>query len=254
MSQRAQLFQSIEMGHRFRAVWGVLAVASISAFLLTACGASAPTPEQTRGGFVSPRAAEHIVIVVNTPSAGPMPANVGYITDELAARGMGVMTLPPATDTESISQSVIATVDSLQRDPATATHPVVLLAIGHDATEVWRVLAAPPEGLVASVTINVPGVPDLDFSGGLAVASLSLNLESDVLATDGHHEVHEAMSAAGTLHQVIVYGDVRADALDQGSPGWDEATAHDAAVRTADWLQHRDGFMDQNMENPEVRH
>lgn len=242
------------MRHRFRCAWALLTTVSVSALVLTGCDTSVPPAAEPRSGFTAPHAGEHIVIVTNSPSVGPTPANVDYILDEVAARGMGIVTLPEPTERESIGQSVIETVVDLQRDPATATHRVVLLAIGHDATDVWGVVADPPEGLVASVTINVPGVRDLDFSSGLEVATLSLNLESDTPATNSHHEVHEAMSTAGTLHQVIVYGDADADALDDGSAGWDEATAQDVAVRAADWLQHRDGFTNQNMENPVGHH
>ena len=157
-------------------------------------------------------------------------------------------------DSESINDTIATTIQSLHNDPATADRPVTLLAVGHDAFSVWELIADPPQGLVAAVTINVPGTPGLDFAHGLDVATLSLNLESDTLVTGSHHEVHEAMSKAGTLHQVIVYGNAGENALNSVSPDWDENTAQDVALRTADWLQHRDGFTNQNMENPTTHH
>jgi dienelactone hydrolase len=229
-----------------------LLAAVLASALLAGC-ASVPTASGHERS-VAPRAGQHIVVVVNTAGPAAEPANLDYITDRIASRGMGMLTLPETLDSESIKSSVSETVRLLQEDPQTAGHPVVLLAVGHGAAMVWALLADPPPGLVAAVTINVPGTPGLDFTDGLAVATLSLNLDSDTLATESHHEVHEAMSAAGTLHQVIVYGGVEANALDQSSPRWDAATAEDAALRTADWLQNRDGFTNQNMENPNPHH
>lgn len=221
----------------------------MSGLILSGCTAAAPSPKdgQTEHAVAS---SNHIVIVANVHGPGEKPADIGYMIEEIESRGMRIVPIRDAADASTIRESIEEAMRALDRDRTTRDHLVALLAVGHDAAEVWRVLASPPDGLVAAVTVDVPGIPNLDFNRGLAVATLSLNLETDRIASDSHHDVHEAMSDAGVLHQVIVYGEVADEALDTQSPEWDEETAKDVALRAADWLEHRDGFSNQNMEDP----
>ena len=82
-----------------------------------------------------------------------------------------------------MSDAVRERIQSWQADPATSSCPVTLLAVGHGAVDIWSLLAEPLSGLVAAVTVDETGVAGLDFSGGQTVSTLSLNLESDGLAT-----------------------------------------------------------------------
>lgn len=229
----------------------------LSTTLLVSCGGqndhAASTAETCKAARpVAPHEGEHVVVVINRPLPGRPCPSMDYLTDTLKARGLGVVEIPGSATGVMLIAELDAAVRSSHRGRTAHSIPVTLLSVGPGAKDVWRALADPPTGLVASVEIGVPGIEGIDFSNGRAVANLSLNLKSDTVASRSHHEVHVPMRNAQILHQVVVYGAAGRHALDKSSPQWDEPVARDVAQRTADWLQHRDGLHNQVLENPDT--
>jgi len=205
----------------------------------------------SRVGVHPPRSGEHLVLVANPPVRGRDPQDVSYLLDELRDRGLGVVELPVGPPTgESIKELVRDDVGALGHEESTTGVRFALLAIGHAAQGTWNIIADPPlDSSPASRSASRAWRALMSVPGG-AVASLSLNLAADISATDTHHLVHERMTTAHVVHQVIEYGRTGPGALDEQAPDFDAPTTHDVELRTADWLQHRDGYSDQNIENP----
>ena len=222
------------------AVMAVLALTAAAMPWWHFASPSQPTVPRTSFVLVPPQGSRPVVVVATPPAGGGRAPQIGYLVKALHERGLGTLQLSEGATGDTATQ-VRAAVTSLGRDARTARVPVGLLAFGHGTRDVWQLLADPPRGMRSAVLIDVPGTGGLDFRKGTSVADLSLNLEQDKTATSSHHLVHEALRRDGVTHQVIVYGDVAADGLDQSSPHWQRATAIDVAQRAAEWLLVRDG-------------
>lgn len=185
-----------------------------------------------------------IVLVVET---GQGPSDIisddGYVTESLRSAGLGTVRID--SDPGEFDQDVRSAVAGIGELSQFVDTRVGLLVAGHGAVPAWELLRDPPASVRAAVLMNVPGEAGLDFADTRSVAVLSLNVQADSLATDSHHFVHEGMADHTVTHQVITYGNVGPLAFSPSSPDFDKATADDAKARATEWLEVRDGVMNQ---------
>ncbi|MGK5683262.1 hypothetical protein [Actinoplanes sp. URMC 104] len=162
--------------------------------------------------------------------SGGRPMDLQWLAEPLRDGGMSTLRIDPASGPTNLD-GAIAYAAALAGNPG----PVGVVAVGADAGDAWRALAAGAR-LRGAVMIGVPGVDNLDFAKAREVPVLDLHAVTDTVVDRAHGRTHGALALVGVPHEMVKYGSVRPAFYDPASPDWAGDTARDAAGRAVSWL------------------